>query len=142
VFEKFLSYVFVGMFVLLAPLSALSNQESMLTPSVWELYVVNHNNELFDAHNLAQKSTLHFRAKNTFGGSSGCNNFFGSYEIQDLSLSFSHVGATRKMCDPKSMRIESLLFMLFRDGGVSYVLQNDELILERDSLKAVFKRVR
>lgn len=140
--KKILCCVSAGVLGVLAPLGALSQSRSLSVPSMWELYVCNHNGEILSTHNLAQKATLHFQAQNALSGSSGCNNFFGSYGVQDATLSFSHMGATRKMCDSKSMYIESLLLGLFSDGSVSYVLERDELILERDSIKAVFKRVR
>lgn len=113
-----------------------------LTPSSWELYVLSHNGEILSTHRLAQKVSVRLQNDGRFGGSSGCNNFFGSYEYGEGVLMLSSVGATRKMCDTKSMDIESLLLTLFRDGKASYTLENDELILERDSLKAVFKKAR
>ena len=111
-------------------------------PTSWELYVLNHNGEILSTHRLAQKVSLQFQTCERFSGSSGCNNFFGSYERGDSAMSLLNVGVTRKMCDPKSMQIESLLLTLFRDGKLPYTLQDDELILERDSLKAVFKKTR
>ncbi|WP_394964845.1 META domain-containing protein [uncultured Helicobacter sp.] len=133
---KFLCVVFLCV----ASLGALENEKPVLNGSAWDLYLLNYNGEILSTSHVAQKATLHFQAKKDFGGSSGCNTFFGSYKDSQQTLQFSNVGATKKMCDEKSMSIESALLMLFRDGGVSYTLYNDELVLERDLTKAVFKR--
>lgn len=133
---KFLCVVFLCV----ASLGALENKKPVLNGSVWDLYLLNYNGEILNTSHIAQKATLHFQTKKDFGGSSGCNTFFGSYEDSQQTLQFSNVGTTKKMCDEKSMSIESTLLMLFRDGRVSYTLYNDELVLERDLTKAVFKR--
>lgn len=133
---KFLCVVFLCV----ASLGALENKKPVLNGSAWDLYLLNYNGEILSTSHVAQKATLHFQAKKDFGGSSGCNTFFGSYKDSQQTLQFSNVGATKKMCDEKSMSIESALLMLFRDGVVSYTLYNDELVLERDLTKAVFKR--
>ncbi|PAU99441.1 META domain-containing protein [Helicobacter sp. TUL] len=133
---KFLCVVFLCV----ASLGALENEKPVLNGSAWDLYLLNYNGEILSTSHVAQKATLHFQAKKDFGGSSGCNTFFGSYKDSQQTLQFSNVGVTKKMCDEKSMSIESALLMLFRDGGVSYTLYNDELVLERDLTKAVFKR--
>ena len=124
----------------MASLGALENKKPVLNGSAWDLYLLNYNGEILNTSHVVQKATLHFQAKKDFGGSSGCNTFFGSYEDSQQTLQFSNVGTTKKMCDEKSMSIESTLLMLFRDGRVSYTLYNDELVLERDLTKAVFKR--
>lgn len=133
---KFLCIVFLCV----ASLGALENKKPVLNGSAWDLYLLNDNGEILNTSHIAQKATLHFQTKKDFGGSSGCNTFFGSYEDSQQTLQFSNVGTTKKMCDEKSMSIESTLLMLFRDGRVSYTLYNDELVLERDLTKAVFKR--
>ena len=133
---KFLCIVFLCV----ASLGALENKKPVLNGSAWDLYLLNYNGEILNTSHVVQKATLHFQAKKDFGGSSGCNTFFGSYEDSQQTLQFSNVGTTKKMCDEKSMSIESTLLMLFRDGRVSYTLYNDELVLERDLTKAVFKR--
>lgn len=133
---KFLCIVFLCV----ASLGALENKKPVLNGSAWDLYLLNYNGEILNTSHVVQKATLHFQAKKDFGGSSGCNTFFGSYEDSQQTLQFSNVGTTKKMCDEKSMSIESTLLMLFRDGRVSYTLYNDELVLERDLTKSVFKR--
>lgn len=133
---KFLCIVFLCV----ASLGALENKKPVFNGSAWNLYLLNYNGEILGTSHVVQKATLHFQTKKDFSGSSGCNTFFGSYEDSQQTLQFSNVGVTKKMCDEKSMSIESTLLMLFGDGKVSYTLHNDELVLERHSIKAVFKR--
>jgi heat shock protein HslJ len=50
--------------------------------------------------------TLDFAAK-TVSGSSGCNNYSGSYTQKGTDLSFGPTAMTRKACPPQLMDIET-----------------------------------
>ena len=49
-----------------------------------------------------------FKEKGVFG-TFGCNNFFGSYDLNNDNLKISNAGMTRKMCEPRIMELESKL---------------------------------
>lgn len=74
-------------------------------------------------------------------GSSGCNNFMGSYIIEeDNHINFSPMASTRKACPDLEVK-ESEVLKVFERADM-YTLQEDKLIL-RDSLEktlAVFKK--
>lgn len=40
-------------------------------------------------------------------GTSGCNRYFGSYEVNGGSISFGTLGGTEMACDPALMQLES-----------------------------------
>jgi heat shock protein HslJ len=44
------------------------------------------------------QSTLTFDSEEKVSGMGGCNNFFGSIEIDGVAIAFGPIGATRKAC--------------------------------------------
>jgi heat shock protein HslJ/chaperonin cofactor prefoldin len=51
------------------------------------------------------------------GGSAGCNNYFGSYEIGADSLTFGEFGSTRMICEEPTQGLEDAYLALL--GGVA-----------------------
>lgn len=41
---------------------------------------------------------VQFRAKGELSGSGGCNNFFGTYDLDGTSLTIGPLASTKKMC--------------------------------------------
>jgi heat shock protein HslJ len=67
----------------------------------WQL--IELNGVAFDSH---QSPYLQFSSDSKISGFAGCNNFFGSFEIQDpLQLKFSDLGSTMMFC-PDSSQLE------------------------------------
>lgn len=81
---------------------------------------------------------IEFKGKE-LNGNAGCNNFFGSYQLEGNQLTISGAGMTRMMCAPESMAIEDALSKLFTESS-SVQLQGNTLILQKDSLKATFTK--
>ena len=49
--------------------------------------------------NISTEITLSFdQATNKFTGFAGCNSFFGAYSIQDNTIKFSNIAASKKFC--------------------------------------------
>ncbi|MEJ2482033.1 MAG: DUF4377 domain-containing protein [Gemmatimonadota bacterium] len=80
------------------------------------------------------------------GGSSGCNQFTGSYEIEGgHSLSFGPLAGTRKMCPPPMMELEKLTLEMLdsvegvyvRDGSQLELYGPDETLLATFDKKAM-----
>lgn len=55
---------------------------------------------------------VQFLANNQVAGSSGCNRFFGQYELTGESLTFKGMGSTRMACEPALMAQEDELLKL------------------------------
>ena len=65
-------------------------------------------------------------------GSSGCNSYFGTYDQDGNQLTFSPLGATRKMCLNGAMAIEAA-FSSATTQVTHWKLGNDQLVLiDRD----------
>ena len=61
------------------------------------------------AEPVAEERGLHvrFAADGSISGSAGCNDFFGSLEQKENGFAVGPLGATRKACEPETMRIEA-----------------------------------
>lgn len=53
------------------------------------------------------EQTLAFDADGKFNGNAGCNNFFGSYEVEENTLFFGAIGSTKMACEEEVMQAES-----------------------------------
>ena len=68
-------------------------------------------------------------------GTSGCNRYFGSYEVDGGSISFGTLGGTEMACEPSLMELESAYLAALGDvrdhqeGGGELVLSGDEVRL-------------
>ena len=49
--------------------------------------------------------TIHFQDK-AIGGSTGCNQYFGTYDTEDEHIAISILGSSRKLCTDKLMQHE------------------------------------
>ena len=62
-------------------------------------------------------------------GNSGCNSFFGTYELRGgNSISFSKIGATKMACQDDVMEVEHQLFQAL-ETTTKYAIRNDSLLL-------------
>ena len=61
-------------------------------------------------------------------GNTGCNSYFGTYMIDQYSMSFSDIGQTEMACEEAVMRTEWNLMQALRDTG-SFTLADSILTL-------------
>jgi len=71
-------------------------------------------------------------ARNQATGFSGCNNFFGGYELDGSSLKFGPVGATRMACPDLETGLETEIFKVL-DQTRAWKIQEEELLFLNDS---------
>ena len=57
----------------------------------------------------AVEQFVRFESDGKLVGAGGCNNFFGSYELEDDTIELSPLGMTRKMCSEPVMDAELAL---------------------------------
>ena len=81
----------------------------------------------FDDENRTATITFN-KEESRVNGNLGCNRFFGSFEINDNSLKFSKLGATKMMCI-NSMEIEAG-FSAALNATDSYEIKGGALILK------------
>lgn len=90
--------------------------------------------------NVGEKPVFVEFRNQEFNGNAGCNNFFGSYQLEGNQLKTNGAGMTRMMCAPESMAIEDALSKLFTESGSSMQLDGNTLILQKDSTRAIFTK--
>ena len=67
-------------------------------------------------------------------GSSGCNRYFGSYQLNKTEINFGQVGSTLMFCaDPDGVMTQETTYLLLLKDVASYAISNNELTLS-DSL--------
>ena len=68
-------------------------------------------------------------------GSSGCNRYFGSYQLNKTEINFGQVGSTLMFCaDPDGVMTQETTYLLLLKDVTSYAISNNELTLS-DSLR-------
>ena len=71
-------------------------------------------------------------------GFAGCNNFFGSYELDGSSLKFGMIGATRMFCEGAAGELE-MRFMELLEQTRTWELRDEELLfLDSSKVRARF----
>jgi len=74
---------------------ALENSKQMEETLSGTYYI----NQIGDNDVSSNKIAIHFdEATNKVTGFSGCNNFFGSYNVENNNISFTNIATTKKMC--------------------------------------------
>jgi heat shock protein HslJ len=67
-------------------------------------------------------------------GSSGCNRYFGSYQLNKTEINFGQVGSTLMFCaDPDGVMMQETTYLLLLKNVTSYAISNNELTFS-DSL--------
>ena len=79
------------------------------------------------------QTTITFGEDNQISGSTGCNRYFGSFELNEGSFSVSGIGSTRKMCPEKAMTQEQN-FILTLEGANSIKMFGDNLVIYSDEI--------
>jgi heat shock protein HslJ len=71
-------------------------------------------------------------------GFAGCNNFFGSYELDGASLTFGPMGATRMACPDLETGLETSVFNALESARKWKRSDGVLLLLDRDAVLARF----
>lgn len=71
---------------------------------------------------------VRFHSKGRLEGHSGCNRLFAEYDAADGNIFIGPVAASRRICDPESMRREGDLARAL-EGARTYLRQQTALVL-------------
>lgn len=124
-------------FVTVLAISCKSAKESVsLTGVKWVVESLNGKDVKLKEGQSEVFVTFDATEKKVFGRA-GCNRFFGNYEQQESTLTFSGMGATKMACP--DMDIETSFFKVLEDTK-SFVIKNDRLSLkDSNNVIAIFK---
>jgi heat shock protein HslJ len=81
-------------------------------------------------------------AKKQATGFAGCNNFFGSYELEGSSLTFGPMGATRMFCEGESGEVEMRFMQALEQTRTGELRENTLILLKNGKVLARFARDR
>ena len=104
-----------------------SNKANQKRPTgEFNIITLGENSELPD--NL----TINFDTEiNKVSGYSGCNNYFGSFTLEEGSLTFGQMGSTRKMCFGDATKIEAEMLKMLSEIN-TFSFENNMLLLKKD----------
>lgn len=107
---------------------------SELIERYWKLVEI--NGKEVTVSGMDREAHIVFKAfDNRFHGSTGCNSFFGQYEMKDgQQVAFSQAGSTRMMCP--DMSVEDQMLKLFGQS-FTYLLEGQKLMLKDASGQVV-----
>jgi heat shock protein HslJ len=100
-----------------------------------------YNIVLINDQNVENRElTMNFdKLTNNVSGNAGCNQYFGGFQQENKSVTFSKLGATKKYCpDPEIRRIENQLIALLpnikwmdsdKSGNINFYNGQSELVL-------------
>jgi putative lipoprotein len=77
-------------------------------------------------------TTIQFAEDGKVAGSTGCNRYFGSAEIDGSSISFGPLAGTRKMC-PASLMDQEMKFFKAMGNVKSWEIAETDLLHLRDA---------
>ena len=78
-----------------------------LTSSPWDVISFNNGKQAVVSVNPAAPMTAVFSADGKVSGSSGCNTYSGSYQVDGNKIKIGPLATTRKMCEPAVMEQET-----------------------------------
>lgn len=88
-----------------------------------------------DADDNSRPTLIFNTAQNRIGGYSGCNNFFGNYQLKGKTIIFSEIGATKRACIGVGDKLERAMLSVLRnanavkiDGDILQLLNDKEVI--------------
>ncbi|SDS34931.1 META domain-containing protein [Winogradskyella sediminis] len=84
---------------------------------------------------------------NKVTGFSGCNSFFGSYSLENNSITFSNIATSKKMCPKDIMAVEMQFLKVLNQvhafsikGNIVSFLNNDIVLLKASSNSSTTKK--
>lgn len=100
------------------------NAEAMLSDHTWVLKSWQTNDVI---RKTSTQSIIHVTFDDTkmqLTGVDGCNNFFGSYNIDDFKLIVENLGGTKKYCGDDSAVDEQAFLRLLQEKPEIYIHEN------------------
>ena len=85
-----------------------------------------------ETNDVAEGLTLEFDSETKkVSGHSGCNSFFGSYEVSGNTLTFGPLASTKMMCEDKKNALESKMLNVLSQTN-TYEIKDKQLLLKKD----------
>ncbi|WP_299098364.1 META domain-containing protein [uncultured Winogradskyella sp.] len=127
--------ILLSLFMLLTTLNscdsskkAIENSKKMQTSLSGTYYIVN----VKDMDVSSNKITINFdEASNKVTGFAGCNSFFGNYTLENNTLTFQNIGASKKFC-PGTASVVERQFLKALNSVNSYSINENSISFSID----------
>jgi len=107
-----------------------AQQTITLENTPWQAQGINNSQGGVVSNATTSFSTAIFQ-NNTISGNASCNQYQGSYEASNTSISIGPLSTTRKACEPELMEQEQQ-FLTALENSNTYQIQEDKLNLRQD----------
>jgi heat shock protein HslJ len=127
-------YEIVGEVLLLrdgdgAVLLTYNAQSQSLAGTSWDVVSYNNGKEAVVSVIAGTELTALFDESGTVAGSSGCNNYNGSYEVDGENISMGPFAVTMKMCEEAAMEQEQQFFTAM-ESAATFVVEGSGSMLQ------------
>ena len=85
------------------------------------------------------EATLMFNEDGALAGTSGCNEFSGTYMVDGNEIAFSEIISTLKLCDTTLMGQEEAMYQMLSDS-TAYSIEGNTLSIVKNGMMLVFTR--
>lgn len=110
------------------PTSAQLGGTEGLAGTEWKVTGYNHGRGGVTSLVPATELTVAFGADGSVSGSAGCNNFTGSYAVDDADgIAFTPLAATRKMCPGEEIMDQESQFLAALANATNWEIRGDRL---------------
>ena len=123
----------IGLFIVLILMSCSTIKSSQeLNETSWEMKQLVVNGQ--EKELPSEKPILLFSEDNVLNGTTGCNSFFGKYDISENKVTFQIDGITKAFCFD-SQEVEDVLLNQDMMNGMQFSIQKDKLVIENEVQK-------
>ena len=115
-------------------------QEVTLEDTLWVLQSYGESDNLTAVLADTEITAMFDSAEEKVTGTAGCNNYFGSYEVEDSQLSIpGPIGATEMWCGEQIGEQETQ-YLTALQAAENYTIENGKLTITCDSQVLIFQR--
>ncbi len=123
----------IGLFIVLILMSCSTMKSGQeLKETSWEMKQLVVNGQ--EKELPSEKPILLFSEDNVLNGTTGCNSFFGKYDISENKVTFQIEGITKAFCFD-SQEVEDVLLNQDMMNGMQFSIQKDKLVIENEVQK-------
>jgi heat shock protein HslJ len=129
--------IVTGILLMISGCSLLPGSGSGLSGASWKLVSYGGNPPL-----PGREMTATFTAQD-ISGTTGCNHYFGSYQVRGAELTIENLAWTEMACmDPVGIMEQEQMLMALLEDSASYTLRADQLsITTSTGVELIFEKV-
>lgn len=100
-----------------------------LPGTAWRVTSMNNGNQGMQSLVIGTEITLDFSEDGTVSGSTGCNEYTGSYEVTDDVIEIGPVAATERACADVEAMDQEAVFLGYLQAAATFAITDQQLTL-------------